>query len=80
MRVVGDDCRSGRDLAGVGDGRCKGYALQRHLVDRCDLVGLELVPLHGGRRGVGPTVVRIEPDSGRLDVAVRLVCGVTLES
>lgn len=80
MRIVGYYGRAGRDLSGVGDGRCKGYALQRHLVDRCDLVGLEFVPLNGWRCGISAAVVRVEPDSGRLNVTVRLVCCIALES
>lgn len=80
MRIVGHHCGSGRNLAGVGHGRCKGNALQRHLVDRCYLVGLEFVPLHCGGRCVRPPVVRVEADAGRLDVTVWLVCGVALEN
>uniref|UniRef100_A0A182JDC5 Uncharacterized protein n=1 Tax=Anopheles atroparvus TaxID=41427 RepID=A0A182JDC5_ANOAO len=65
-----DRGRAGRDLAGVGDGWRKADALQRHLVDGRDLVGLEVVALYGGWGGVRATVVRVEPDAGGLDVAV----------
>uniref|UniRef100_A0A182QD62 Secreted protein n=1 Tax=Anopheles farauti TaxID=69004 RepID=A0A182QD62_9DIPT len=66
-----DRGRTGRNLPSVRDGRCEADALQRHLVDRCDLVRLEVVALYGRWCGVRAPIVRIEPDAGGLDVTVR---------
>lgn len=59
------------DLA-VCDLRPKADALQRHLIDGRDLLGLELVALDGGRAvGCGrAAVVGIELEASRLHVTV----------
>lgn len=78
--VTGHDRgRTGRHLAGVCDGRREADALQRHLIDRGDLVRLEVVALDRGRCCVRTAIVWIEPDAGGLDVTVRLVSGIALE-
>lgn len=63
-----------RTAAGGVGNRCgarrKADALQRHLIQRHHLVGVELVALH--RRRVRAAVVRLESEAG-LHVAVRLV-------